>query len=225
MRASIQTLTHISFNGYISLLESSRYYDFLELRFPLLTSLELGSLFSTSSPEHSNTAITRFIIAHPTIRHLSLGKLTTISHQADENNDPISFQFDENFLRADALPNLRSFEGFPKNITVLVLQKVQSLLELTKLSLSSNRKDRSLVRMFEAVKTGLVDGGPGDGCFPHVRDLAVEFHPDLSHNMETNLSDLAYRKCLDGFSEICPAVINWYGTMGPMNAVSSLHYS
>jgi hypothetical protein len=56
LRSSMEKLTHISFNGHFSLLEHTTcqcYYDFLDLRFPLLTSLELGSLFNTTSQEQT----------------------------------------------------------------------------------------------------------------------------------------------------------------------------
>ena len=214
MRSSMNSLTHISFNGYLSLLEpTSCYYEFLELRFPLLTSLELGSLFNTTSQELSDTAITRFIIAHPNLRHISLGKFCM---------GTTTFQFDGNLLEEDSLPNLRSFEGFPMNITLLAQSNVRCLLELTTLSLSSDLDDSSLEEMFETVKTSLGHGsGSGLGHFPCVQNLRFEFHTDLSHRMQTHVSDLAHRRWVDGFSEICPAVINWYGRLGPVNRVSS----
>lgn len=206
MTLSMNTLTHISFNGYLSLLEHTSYYEFLELRFPLLTSLELGSLFNTTSQERSDTAITLFIIAHPNIHHLSLGKFRI---------GTTSFQFDGSLLVEDSLPNLRSFEGFPMNITLLARSNVRCLLELTTLSLSSDlNDDLSLAEMFETVKTS------GSGHFPCVQNLRFEFHTDLSHRMETHVSDLAHRRCVDEFSEICPAVINWYGRLGPVNRVN-----
>ena len=209
MKSSTKTLTHISFTGHLSLLQPTCYYDFLDLRFPLLTSLELGSLFNTASQELSNTAITQFIIAHPSINHLSLGNLRIGS---------ASFQFDGNHLSEDSLPNLRSFEGFPINITLLVQCNVRSLLELTALSLFLDLNNLSLTEMFEMVKTRL--GSLGRGHLPCVRNLRFEFHTDLSHQMETHLSDLTHRKWIDGFSEICPAVVNWYGILGPVNRVS-----
>ena len=211
MTLSMNTLTHISFNGHLSLLEdTSCYYDFLDLQFPLLTSLELGSLFNTTSQERTDTAITQFIIAHPNIHHLSLGKFRIGS---------TSFQFDENLLVEDSLPNLRSFEGFPMNITLLAQSNVRCLLELTTLSLSSDSNDLSLKEMFDTVKTRL---GSGTGHFPCVQNLRFEFHTELSHRMETDVSNLDHRRWVDGFSEICPAVINWYGRLGPVNRVSSI---
>ena len=62
-------------------------------------------------------------------------------------------------------------------------------------------------------------GSLGRGHFPYVRNLRFEFHTDLSHQMETHLSDLTHRKWIDGFSEICPAVVNWYEILGPVNQV------
>ena len=209
MISSLKTLTHISFNGHLSLLEdTSCYYDFLDLEFPLLTSLELGSLFSTSSQERSDTAITQFIIAHPNLHHLSLGKFRI---------GTTSFQFDGSLLVEDSLPNLRSFEGFPMNITLLARSNVRCLPKLTTLSLSSDLTDPSLAEMFETVKTRLVSGS---GHFPCVQNLRFEFHTDLSHYMKTNIYDLGHRRWVDEFSEICPAVINWYGRLGPVNRVS-----
>ena len=212
MRSSMETLTHISFNGHLSLLEHTTcYYKFLDLRFPHLTSLELGSLFNTTSQEQSDTAITQFIIAHPNIHHLSLGKFCI---------GTTSFQFDGNLLVEDSLPNLRSFEGFPMNITLLARYNVRCLLELTTLSLFSDLNDLPLAEMFETVKTRL---GPasGSGHFPCVQNLRFEFHTELSHRMRTDATDLAHRRWVDSFSEICPAVINWYGRLGPVNRVSS----
>lgn len=206
MKSTLKTLTHISFTGYLSLRETTCYYDFLNLRFPLLTSLELGSLINTTSEERSNGAITRFIIHHPNIHHLSLGKFRT---------GFTSFQFDESLLTVNSLPKLRSFEGFPKNITLLAHCAVQSLLELNALSLSSDLQD--LPMMFQAVEEKLVCGN-----FPHVRTLRFEFHKDLSHLlMKTNISDLEHQHWIDRFSQICPTVVNWYGTLDPVNRVSS----
>ena len=206
MRSSMETLTHISFTGHLSLFHPTCYYDFLDLKFPLLTSLELGSLFNAASQERSDTAITQFIIAHPSINHLSLGKLDI---------GPTSFQLDGNRLAEDSLPNLRSFEGFPINITLMVQCNVRSLLGLTALSLFSDLNDQSLAEMFETVKTRL--GSFGGGHFPCVRNLRFEFHTDLSHRMKTHLSNITHRKWVDGFSEICPAVVNWYGRLGFVN--------
>lgn len=207
MTSSLKTLTHISFTGHLSLLEPSSYYDFLSLNFPLLTSVELGSLFNTTSQARSNTAITRFIIAHPHIHHLSLGKFRI---------GTTTFQFDANLLAEDSLLNLRSFEGFPTNITLLTQCNVRCLLQLTTLSLSSDLNDSSLEEMFEAVKTRI-----DYRVFPSVRNLRFEFPTDLSHRMKTHLTDLLHRKWVDEFNEICPAVVNWYGTLGPVNQASS----
>jgi hypothetical protein len=204
----METLTHISFIGHLSLLDTSCYYNFLDLRFPLLTSLELGSLFNTTSQERSDTAITQFIIAHPNLHHLSLGKFRIGTS---------SFQFDGSLLEEGSLPKLRSFEGYPMNITLLARSNVRSLPELTTLSLSSDLNDASLEEMVETVKTRL---GPGSGHFPYVQNLRFEFHTDLSHRMDTHASDLAHLRCVDKFSEICPAVINWYGRLGSVNQVS-----
>ena len=207
MRSSMKTLTHISFNGHLSLLEHSSYYEFLDLEFPRLTSLELGSLFNTTSQERSDTAITRFIIAHHNIHHLSLGKFRM---------GTTSFQFDGSLLAEESLPNLRSFEGFPMNITLLARSNVRCLPQLTTLSLSSDLND--LEEMFETVKTRV---GSGSGQLPCVRNLRFEFHTDHSHRMETHISDLAHRRWVDEFNEICPGVTNWYGRLGPVNQVSS----
>ena len=207
MRSSMETLTHISFNGHLSLEDTSCYYEFLDLHFPLLTSLELGSLFNTTSQERSDTSITQFIIAHPNIHHLSLGKFRT---------GTTSFQFDGSLLVEDSLPNLRSFEGFPMNIALLAQSNVRFLLELTTLSLSSDLNDSSLEEMFEIVK------GSGSGLFPCVQNLRFEFHTELSHRMETHVDDLAHRRWIDKFSEICPAVINWYGRLGSVDRVSTI---
>ena len=213
MNSSMTTLTHISFTGHLSLFQPTCYYDFLDLTFPLLTSLELGSLFNTPSHEQSDTAITQFIIAHPSIHHLSLGKFAI---------GPTSFQFDRNLLGEDCLPNLRSFEGFPQNITLLVQCRVRSLVELTTLSLfsDSDLDNLPLETMFETVKTRVQVGPIGCGHFPYVRNLRFEFHTDLSHRMESDRSVLAHRRWVDKFSEICPSVVHWYGRLGPVNPVS-----
>ena len=40
--------------------------------------------------------------------------------------------------------------------------------------------------------------------------------------MKAYFSDLLHRKwVVDESNEICPAVINWYGTLGPVNQASS----
>ena len=100
------------------------------------------------------------------------------------------------------------------NITLLAHCNVRSLLKLTTLSLFSDIQE-DLDGMFEAVRTRL-EGGQ----FPCVQNLCFEFHADLDHmNMETHVTNLLHRRLINEFSEICPSVINWYSTLGPVDRV------
>ncbi|KAF8965733.1 hypothetical protein BDZ97DRAFT_1918020 [Flammula alnicola] len=207
MTASIESLTHISFTGRIVHRTGKPYDDFLMLRFPNLLSLALGSLIHTNSEERTNIAITEFILAHPLIEHLSLGR---------EKPTYMFFQLRPNLLQPDSLPCLKSFEGFPENVTVMASRKVRSLFKITSLSLRSCTQStfEDVTAMFEAVKTA--DNTPMK--FEFVKHLRFEFDVPLSHRMRSHVTPIGHRSLMDEFSEICPIVSTWYGRLLPMYA-------
>ncbi|KAF8153424.1 hypothetical protein B0H34DRAFT_800626 [Crassisporium funariophilum] len=204
MSASAKTITHISFisKGF-AFHEGEPFDEFLNIRFPHLESLELGSLSTSVNVVYSNNRVTQFIVAHPLIHHLSLGR----------QKGWMFFQFDPALLDHGSLPALRSLEGFPENIAILARSNVLSLNDLTSLSVLSSSGDfLDLPPMVQAVKE------IGYPPLPHVKKLRFEFNCIFTHYMKTNQTSLLHRKWLDSLCEICPNVVDFYGALPPMNA-------
>jgi hypothetical protein len=221
---SAHSLTHITFTGPVFHYLGSSFDTFLNLRFPNLKSLELGTLaaFSGSVPYATTIAsVTRFIVEHNTIEHLSLSK------RVPRDPDGVFFHLDGNLITADILPNLRSFEGCPAALTILARRGVTSVFSLASLSLfafEENLNDLSAV-------VGTIKSSPAK-ALTSVRNLRVEFFsiiipPVMAegvqegvHAMSSNATSMRERHCLDDIAGVCPNVVNYSGTFPAMCAVS-----
>ncbi|KAH9474364.1 hypothetical protein JR316_0012822 [Psilocybe cubensis] len=217
MFASKNTITHISFVGEI---RGEIYSSLHTFRFPCLRSLELGTLAHAENPAQVNTQITRFILDHPQITHLSLGKTRPLVENNVTNAHDLFLQFDGNHLLRDSLPLLRSFEGFLENITLLASHNVQSIFTLASLSIYCPYKDTTLSERLKQMVRAIMhaDTTPRDQKFPFVRKLRLEFFTELHSMMEQDTTSLIHRECMDQFAELCPGVTSWYGRLPPMTS-------
>lgn len=213
LKASCLSLTSISFAGTIFHSHGKPYDHFLQMDFPSLHTLALGSLQNTVSETSTNTAITRFILRHPTIEHLSLGKRRPTYL--------LFFQFIEAELKSDSLPSLKSFEGFPENVTLLARRGVRSFFRITELSISCRDEESdqllqtSLDEMFLAV-TGA--GTPRK--FVNVVSLHYELFATYSHRkMDLKPISKPILRSVDQIMHLCPEVKRLYARLPPMSAV------
>ncbi|PPR02806.1 hypothetical protein CVT26_009592 [Gymnopilus dilepis] len=209
LSASAATLAHITFLGRVIHRRGIQYDEFLKLRFPSLKSLELGSLEHSNTEIRTNQLITTFILAHPSIEHLSLGR---------SRPSYFIFQLDADQLKDDSLPALKSFEGYPENVTTLVRRRVQSLFSITSLSLCCPKEEedptRVLREMVEAVSD--VEGMPRQ--FLSVTKLRFETSAVLNHHTPSNATSLTHHSWMDHLSQLCPNVLTWSGKLPPMNS-------
>lgn len=207
MVASAHSLTSISFEGMIVHRVDKPYDAFLKYEFPNLTTLQLGSLIQTNTQERTKEAITKFILNHKKIAHLSLGRRRI--------ND-MFFQFREEMLTPDSLSGLKSFEGFPENIFMMVRRQVASLSNLTALSLFCCPVDgfRELSEMFEAIRSSA-----GPKKLNEVTHIGMYADVRLNHRLPSNMTPLIVRRLMDQFAELCPSVTGWHGRLYPMPAV------
>ena len=196
----------------------SSFDTFINLRFPGLRSLELGTFArcSESVPEAATIAsVTRFVVEHNTIEHLSLSKRVP--------RNGLFFHLDGDPITVDILPNLRSFEGCPATLTILTRRGVASVFSLTSLSLFSfeeNLNDISAV-------VGAIKSSPAR-VLTSVRNLRVNFLSVVTppvmaegvHVMSFNPTSLRETYCLDKIAEVCPNVANYAGSLPAMCAVS-----
>ncbi|KAF9483264.1 hypothetical protein BDN70DRAFT_990451 [Pholiota conissans] len=215
MTASVESLTHISFKGMVVHRADQPYDHFLKLRFPNLTSLELGSLIQTNTQERTNIAITEFIMdpRHGLIKHLSLGR---------KRSNDMFFQLRGDLLGSDSLPNLQSFEGFPENVAVMAQCQVRSLFGITSLSLycfaDANGDFNDVDQMFENIRTNAsaIAAPPKLSALQSLRLELSNVH--LHHRMASNVTDIRRLNRMDGFADMCPGITRWQGNLWPMYA-------
>ena len=200
----------------------SSFDTFIKLRFSNLKSLELGTLavLSGSVPyATTTTSVTRFLVEHNTIEHLSLGKKLSRSG--------LFFHLDGSLITADVLPKLRSFEGCSPTITILVQSGVRSIFALTSLSLLANENFEEnlydISAMVDTIKSSSAQ------ALTSVRDLKVKFFPIVTplrmrggiHAMSSSeVEIIRQRSCLDQMAGVFPNVVNFAGTFPAMCAVS-----
>ncbi|KAJ3503717.1 hypothetical protein NLJ89_g8310 [Agrocybe chaxingu] len=186
---SQSTLTHISFPGDIDDFEAEHIISFSTLHFPALQSLVLGTWIDVDSPEIP-TALTRFLVAHPTLTEVSLG------YSAD---DEYRIDLDPNVLQAATtpiLPALRRLKGHPASIRDIAVHS------LTTLELGSGHDPN--VRFDFA---DLFDVLRGKGGLPNVKKLA--YYAGVSAEDDMDLCSM----CMDGLSALCPQVEVWVGDL------------
>jgi hypothetical protein len=210
------SLTHIAFAGDVVHSVGSPFETFINLRFPNLRSLELGTLVNDSmrSVPYAETTFstTLFVSAHNLLEHLSLGKRAPKEGQR-------TFHLDGALITPDFLPHLRSLEGCPRTVTFLVLQRVRSIFSLVFLSLivgtMEDQELSDLSSMSSAIKSSQARS------MLTVRDLKVEFTSITSvHKVPLNEMSVIHRRCLDAIADVCPGVVNWSGNLPAMKAVS-----
>ncbi|KDR70740.1 hypothetical protein GALMADRAFT_882531 [Galerina marginata CBS 339.88] len=208
MTASIDSLAYISFIGTVIHRRDKPYNEFLQLRFPCLKSLELGSLLYSDSEPRTNTTITKFILDHSGIEHLSLGRSRPTYS---------CFQFDSCLLKSESLPSLKSFEGFPENITALATLPVRSLFSLTSLSIYCEKGEIGhnppVDEMFSAIEGGV------DRTLSFVRFLRFYFVVSFDHLMTLNQTSRAHLDWMDKLSYVCPGVVEFWGNLPPMTSM------
>ena len=203
----------------------SSFDSFINLRLPNLKSLEFGTLATNSGsvPYAATTAsVTRFVVEHKTIEHLSLSKRVP--------RNGLFFHLDGPPITVDILPKLRSFEGCPATLTVLAQRGVLSIFYLTSLSLFVC--EENLIDVSEMVAA--IKSSPGN-VLASVGDLKVTLSVVIPpgtipamvackegvHGMSSSTSTREMR-CLDKIAQVCPNVVNYSGTFSAMCAVSVL---
>jgi len=202
----------------------SSFETFINLRFPNLKSLELDTLAmnSGSVPYAATTAsVTRFVVEHDTIEHLSLSKRVS--------RNGLFFHLDGPLIAADILPNLRSFEGCPATFTILARRGVLSVFRLTSLSLFACEENLNDI----SAMVGEIKSSPAQ-VLDLVVDLRVEFlsvvippivvippfMEESVHVMSSNGTSMREIRCLDEIAGLCPNVVNYSGTFPALCAVS-----
>ncbi|KAF8873969.1 hypothetical protein CPB84DRAFT_1798044 [Gymnopilus junonius] len=210
MMGSITTITHITFLGRVTHRRGIPYDDFLKLRFPSLESLELGSLEHSNTEIRTNALVTTFILAHPSIEHLSLGKIRP---------SYFIFQFDPEQLKPDSLPSLKRFEGYPENVTNLVRCRVRSIFSIISLSLCCPKEEGNHSRVLRAMSEAVADAEGTEKRFLFVKKLRFETYAVLNHRMRSDATSLAHHACMDELAHMCPNVVAWCGSLPPMNSV------
>ncbi|KAF4613265.1 hypothetical protein D9613_010755 [Agrocybe pediades] len=209
MEASINTLTHISFAGTVVYRLEGAYEKFLHLHFPNLVSLELGSLEHTNSVIRTKQAVTKFILNHPRIEHLSLGRKQHLG---------FIFQFDLGQLKPYSLPALKSFVGFPENIIDLVHLPVESFFTISKLSVSCADEEESLfAQKFDRMLDEFGRAERLGRKFTAVQYLRCEFRVVLDHRMHTHVTKLNPMRRMDELSHWFPDVVYWRTNMLPLS--------
>ena len=172
---------------------------------------------SSESVPHATTSawVTRFLVEHKTIEHLSLSKKVP--------RIGFFFNLDRSLIAADFLPKLQSFEGCPPTATILARQGVRSMLSLTSLSLfSSGENLYDIFAMIDTIQSSSV------GAMASVRDLRVgfprNFNPHMRgagvHATSSNTMAVRQRSCLDELAGVFPNVVNFHGNFTAMCAVS-----
>ncbi|KAF8153432.1 hypothetical protein B0H34DRAFT_800633 [Crassisporium funariophilum] len=196
LQFSHDTVTHISFRG------KPACHELFDLRLPRLLSLELGSLFYLKPEviESTRTSLTEFLIAHPTLTHLSLGRTRYCEGPSR------LWQLQYSILTPEVLPALASFAGFSPNLKDTLEFGVRSFRALTSLSLSHYTREKSMASRLHTMKNA------GE-CFPLLTRLTVII--EYSSPSE-NASDLVL-DFLKAIAGVCPAVVDWSGNLTPIN--------
>ncbi|CAA7263897.1 unnamed protein product [Cyclocybe aegerita] len=187
--ASQTTLTHICFPGDIDDFEAEHIISFSTLHFPALQSLVLGTWIDVDSPEIP-TALTRFLVAHPTLTEVCLG------YSAD---DEYRIELDPSVLHAATtpiLPALQRLKGHPASIRDIVARS------LTTLELGSGQDPN--VRFDFA---DLFDVLRGMGSLPNVKKLGYCAGVSAEDDMDL------FSMCMDALSTLCPQVEVWVGDL------------
>lgn len=208
LAASAQTLTSISFPncpGFAySLPEFTQdtWTMFFSMRFPHLTLFNLGLMYvdPTLERRHDTTILlTQFLKAHPSIQDLTLG--CSLEYQG--LYEGISGVDD--LIQQDFLPNLRSCESHPANITIMLNQNVKSMQSLKKLSIVyyCEANDTPLESLFAVMR--------GSAGFPEVEQLSVRFNGEVKF---MGIHQITMFECVRRLGACCPSVRTFSGYLG-----------
>ncbi|KDR80560.1 hypothetical protein GALMADRAFT_264524 [Galerina marginata CBS 339.88] len=213
LSASAHTLCHLSFHncpGYPAIRNQNQgahdtWDVFMSLHFPRLVSLSLGLMYPSSIPRRhkdTRTSLTRFLLAHPTLRHLALAN----SSHSEDHYEGISGN--GKLIKSTFLLALRSFETHPANLTIMIKQKVRSLQELTNLSILFHCGPSN--GAFEALLVAL----QGSAGFSSVSHLKLQFSSDRPQ--DSHIITPLIIQWVQRLSAHCPAVLAFSGDLGPI---------
>jgi hypothetical protein len=197
------TLRHISVPAVIDILQVVALLPLFHSHFPSLTSFHLGAWVQNPDPA-VNKAITLFLIAHPLIRHLSLG------FDGDELGE---MTLSESAVMGGMLPHLKSFHGHVNNITIMARRGVRSLKAVTALSvghvLSEYNSDvLDTTAMFRQLESF--------GGLPELKEFRLE-PPELTEIDQIN-------SWMVKLSTVCPGIERLSGALGGRNPVSHVRF-
>jgi hypothetical protein len=177
-----------------------------DLRFPNLTYLHLGDWIRNWS--WSSQGMTRFVIAHPLIEHLTIG-----FKRIYPDDETTTAEFSESFVTTDEFPHLHTFRGRASNFMLLAKQGVRSLRTLRTLGvctpfyshrhLGARDPLMDLDEMFETLKSF--------GGLPFLK----EFYFASSHYPRERLE-----QWIAALAELCPALERLSGGIWDVQAVS-----
>jgi hypothetical protein len=201
MNKSCRTLTHISLPAVIDIPDVVALLPLFDSYFPSLTSFHLGRWLQNPDPTISK-AMTQFLIAHPLIRHLSIG--------LDPCNDGYGqLIFSESAVTSEMLPHLEFFHGCANSISIMARRGVRSLQTVTALSVDhifdpDNSDELDVTAMFLQLERV--------GGLPELKEFRLE--PSELTDVEDIHSWMAK------LSTVCPGIERLSGALGEMSAVS-----
>ncbi|KAF5329347.1 hypothetical protein D9619_009468 [Psilocybe cf. subviscida] len=156
--ASFSTLICLRVRTEMPISEHGQYLQLFNIRFPHLEVFEIGpGSYSISGPVPPGLVVicqqlaqgfSRFLIAHSTIKALTLKHNDDVSQEA-------YILFDENLLSSTVLPNLESLKAYPSQITQFISVKANFFRTLLSLSIRESMQgdmERVLQVMFRKLQ-------------------------------------------------------------------------
>ncbi|CAA7270034.1 unnamed protein product [Cyclocybe aegerita] len=197
LQASQTTLTHIWFPGVLDAVEQDYFIPFSTFHFPSLQSLVLGYWYDVDSPEVP-AALTRFLIAHPTLTEICLGYC---------RDDESRIYLDSDVLQEGTtpiLPSLRRLHAHPSPIRALAKYAPQSLRSLTTLEVGTGHEaEFEIEDHFKDLLAALQD----IGSLPNMKK--VGYYTGESAELMMGL----FSRCMMHFSSLFPHVEVWVGDL------------
>ncbi|KAF9563963.1 hypothetical protein CPC08DRAFT_705680 [Agrocybe pediades] len=208
LATSAQTLTSISFPNCPGFAYSMPEFSqdtwglLFSMQFPRLTSFGLGLMYAQPTLERrqdTTTLLTQFLKDHTSIQDLTLG----CSLQFPGLYEGLSGVGD--LIQQDFLPNLRSLESHPANITIMLNQNVKSLQSLNKLTILyyCETSDAPLESLFAVMR--------GSAGFPDVERLSIRFTGDVKF---MGVHQITMFECVRRLGACCPSVRSFSGYLG-----------
>ncbi|KAF8151339.1 hypothetical protein B0H34DRAFT_801100 [Crassisporium funariophilum] len=187
------TLTHLSFPATVDDFEAEHLIPFSTLRFQSLYSFKIGSWDVDAS--EPCTALTQFLIAHPTLHELALGYASDGLFYGD---------LDPNVIRPDMLPNLQRLEAHARIVTMLAEKDCKCLDDISSLSTGQGLYHNAL----DDVEDMLMQLAMRNGL-PRVNHLSF-MAGDWASDREDNGDFFSW---MEGFADICPNLEVWSGPL------------